>query len=129
MILKDFFIFENDLIQNERKAIYSTKETKSCCNFDKNIKSCRALRLNNIVNSTFFPKICPIADSKDSEHYLCIPYSISEQKSMVLHIILKEQTQVDNLKYKIGIIKKYLEETKPILEAKMLMDILRKNNF
>jgi len=127
--LKDFFIFENDLLQNERKTIYSSSETKSCCNFDKNIKSCRALRLNSIVNSTFFPKICPIADSQDNEHYLCIPYSISEQKSMVLHIILKEQTQVDDLKYKIGIIKKYLEETKPILEAKMLMDILRKNNL
>ncbi|MEZ4692679.1 MAG: GGDEF domain-containing protein [Aliarcobacter sp.] len=32
-------------------------------------------------------------------------------------------------KYQIGIIKKYLEETKPILESKLLMDVLRERNL
>jgi len=129
LLIKEFVIFEADLLQDERKIVYSSKNTKACCNLSKNIKSCRAERLRTIVNSTFFPKICQIANCQDNEHYLCIPYSINEQRSLVVHIILKEQTQIDTLKYKIGIIRKYLEETKPILEAKILMDILRKKSL
>ena len=52
-------------------------------------------------------------------------FYVNEQKNIVIHIISKSQDELNNLKYKIGIIKKYLEETKPILESKILMEALR----
>ncbi|WP_418179274.1 GGDEF domain-containing protein [Aliarcobacter lanthieri] len=130
LLIKNFFIFETDLIKDERKVIYSSKDIKPCCNLSKNIKeSCRAERLNSIVSSENFPKICRIASFQDKEHHICIPFSVNNQRNLVIHVVVKNQDEMKDLRYKIGIIKKYLEETKPILESKILMDVLRQKNL
>ncbi|RBQ29511.1 GGDEF domain-containing protein [Aliarcobacter vitoriensis] len=130
LFIKNFFIFETNLIKDERRTIYSSKDTKPCCSLDKNIKeACRAERLNSIVTSNNFPKICRIANCKDKEQHICIPFPINEQVNLVIHIVVKNSEEMQDLKYKIGIIKKYLEETKPILESKILMDVLRHKNL
>lgn len=129
--IKDFFIFETDLVANERKTIFASKDSNSCCNLTKNIKeSCRAERINAIVSSENFPHVCRIANCKDEEQqHICIPFFINEQTNIVIHIVSKNQEDLKHIKYQIGIIKKYLEETKPILESKILMDALRQKNL
>ena len=136
LVLKDkleincFVIFETDLIKDERKTIYSTNGAIACCDLKQNIKeACRAERINSIVSSENFPEICRVAKCKVDENYICIPFYVNEQKNIVIHIISKSQDELNNLKYKIGIIKKYLEETKPILESKILMEALRQKNL
>lgn len=128
--IKHFVIFETDLIKDERKTIFSTPNTKPCCNLEKNIKeSCRAERINSIVSSESFPEICRVAKCDKDEQHICIPFYINEQTNIVIHIVSSSKEDLNHLKYQIGIIKKYLEETKPILESKLLMDALRQKNL
>ncbi|MGJ0356510.1 diguanylate cyclase [Aliarcobacter cryaerophilus] len=136
LVLKDkleidcFIIFETDLIKDERKTIFASNGAIACCDLKQNIKeACRAERINSIVSSENFPEICRVAKCKVGENYICIPFYVNEQKNIVIHIISKSQDELNNLKYKIGIIKKYLEETKPILESKILMEALRQKNL
>ena len=136
LVLKDkleidcFIIFETDLIKDERKTIYTTNGAIACCDLKQNIKElCRAERINSIVASENFPEICRVAKCKADENYICIPFYVNEQKNIVIHIVSKSQDELNNLKYKIGIIKKYLEETKPILESKILMEALKEKNL
>lgn len=128
--IKSFYIFENDLIKNERNIIFSTKETKPCCSISKNVKeNCRAERTDTIVLSENFPEICRVATCKSCTDYICIPFLINEQKSVTIHILCEDKECLKHIKYQIGIIKKYFEETKPILESRMLMDVLRERNL
>ena len=136
LVLKDkleincFIIFETDLVKDERKTIFASNGAIACCDLKQNIKeACRAERINSIVSSENFPEICRVAKCKVDENYICIPFYVNEQKNIVIHIISKSQDELNNLKYKIGIIKKYLEETKPILESKILMEALRQKNL
>ncbi|WP_141053679.1 GGDEF domain-containing protein [Aliarcobacter cryaerophilus] len=136
LVLKDkleincFMIFETDLLKDERKTIFASNGAIACCDLKQNIKeACRAERINSIVSSENFPEICRVAKCKVDENYICIPFYVNEQKNIVIHIISKSQDELNNLKYKIGIIKKYLEETKPILESKILMEALREKNL
>ena len=136
LVLKDkleinyFVIFETDLVKDERKTIFASNGAIACCDLKQNIKeACRAERINSIVASENFPEICRVAKCKVGENYICIPFYVNEQKNIVIHIISKSQDELNNLKYKIGIIKKYLEETKPILESKILMEALRQKNL
>ena len=128
--IKSFYIFENDLIKDERCTIFSIKDIKPCCVLNKNVKEqCRAERTDNIILSENFPEICRVATCKDCTDYLCIPFSINEQKSITIHILSDDKESLKQSKQQIGIIKKYLEETKPILESRMLMDVLRERNL
>ena len=136
LVLKDkleinsFIIFETDLVKDERRTIFASNGAIACCDLKQNIKeACRAERINSIVASENFPEICRVAKCKVGENYICIPFYVNEQKNIVIHIISKSQDELNNLKYKIGIIKKYLEETKPILESKILMEALRQKNL
>lgn len=136
LVLKDkleinsFIIFETDLVKDDRRTIFASNGTIACCDLKQNIKElCRAERINSIVASENFPEICRIAKCKVDENYICIPFYVNEQKNIVIHIISKSQEELNSLKYKIGIIKKYLEETKPILESKILMEALRQKNL
>ena len=136
LVLKDkleidcFIIFETDLIKDERKTIYTTNGAIACCDLKQNIKEpCRAERINSIVASENFPEICRVAKCKVDENYICIPFYVNEQKNIAIHIISKSKEELNSLKYKIGIIKKYLEETKPILESKILMEALKEKNL
>jgi two-component system, cell cycle response regulator len=128
--IKHFYIFENDLLKDERNVIFHTKDMNPCCNLSKNIKEqCRAERTDMIVLSENFPGICRVATCKEDCEYICIPFLINEQKSITIHILCNDKDCLKHTKQQIGIIKKYLEETKPILESRMLMDVLRERNL
>ena len=128
--IKHFFIFENNLVRDERVTIFSTDDTKPSCDLIKTIKEhCRAERTKTIVLSQNFPDICRSATCKECDEYICIPFTINEQKSITIHILCKDNNALKHTKSQIGIIKKYLEETKPILESRMLMDVLRERNL
>ena len=128
--IESFCIYENDLKRDNRKVIFSTENTRPCCSLLKNIKEqCRAERTDTVVLSENFPEICRIATCDDCSDYICIPFTINKHKSITVHVLCDSKNHLEETKYKIGIIKKYLEETKPILESKILMDVLRERNL
>ncbi|MFP4331952.1 MAG: GGDEF domain-containing protein [Campylobacterales bacterium] len=129
--IKEFVIFENNLNKNDRTIIYESTTGIACCELDNDIKNqCRAERTNMVIQSDNFPEICMSAICTDNEkRYICIPFQISEQKSVTISIISRTNEEHKHSKYQIGIIKKYIEEAKPILESRMLMDVLKERNF
>jgi diguanylate cyclase (GGDEF)-like protein len=128
--VETFCIFENDLIKGDRKIVYKTKDMNPCCFIDKNVKEqCRAERTDMVVVSKNFPHLCRSAHCEDGDEYVCIPFAVNEQKSLTVHILCKDEECVKHVNYQIGIIKKYLEETKPILESRILMDILKERSL
>ena len=130
LVWKWVYTIENDLIKDERNIIFSTKNIKPCCTILGNVKeNCRAERTDTVVLSENFPEICRVATCKSCTDYICIPFFINEQKSVTVHILCEDKDCLKHTKYQIGIIKKYLEETKPILESRMLMDVLRERNL
>ncbi len=128
--VEDFIIFENDLIKDERTTIYRSKNAQACCEIDTGVRErCRAQRTDTVVISSNFPHLCQAANASGCKEYVCIPFLINDQKSVTVHILCKDEACLKHVKYQIGIIKKYLEETKPILESAMLMDILKERNL
>lgn len=128
--IQNFIIYENDLVKGSRKIVFQTENTEPCCFVEKNVREqCRAERTDNIVISQNFPELCLAAQCGNNKEYVCIPFMINDQKSMTLNIICEDAESLRDTKYHIGIIKKYLEETKPILESRLLMDILKERNL
>jgi diguanylate cyclase (GGDEF)-like protein len=129
--IKEFVIFENNLNSNDRTIVYESSPEIACCHLDGDIKNqCRAERTHMVIQSDNFPEICMSAKCVDGDKkYICIPFQISEQKSVTISIIARSEEEYKHAKYQIGIIKKYIEEAKPILESRMLMDVLKERNF
>jgi diguanylate cyclase (GGDEF)-like protein len=128
--IKSFYIFEEDLQKDERKIIYAPKGKAPCCSIKKEIRElCRAQRTDNVISSETFPEVCRVASCEAPDDYTCIPFNINEQKAITIHILCEDKACIHHNKYQIGIIKKYLEETKPILESRILMDVLRERNL
>ncbi len=129
--IQNFVIFEDDYSKDTRTIVELHGNNGVCCEIDKDIKGrCRAERTDQVVQSTNFPEICRFAKCQNGEvDYVCIPYQISDDKSIIISIICANKEELQNSKYQIGIIKKYLEEAKPILESRMLMDVLRERSY
>jgi len=127
--IKSFVLFENDLAKNDRTIVLKSDECTPCCALKNDIKElCRAERTDMVIQSDNFPEICRSATCSDVE-YICIPFVISDQKSITISIICRDKEELRHAKYQIGIIKKYIEEAKPILESRMLMEVLRERNY
>ncbi len=128
--IQKFCIFENDLIKGNRTIVFQNEEMTPCCFVDKNVKeACRAERTDTVVVSKNFPQLCRAAQCGEDKDYLCIPFMINDQKSVTVHIVCDDKECMQHSNYQIGIIKKYLEETKPILESRILMDILKQRSL
>lgn len=129
--VRQFVIFENDLMKNERYTAYKTEGCLPCCELHRGIKDdCRAERTQLVVRSDNFPELCRVATCGENDRgYMCIPFHITDQKSVTISIIYETKEEAKQAAYQIGIIKKYLEESKPILESRLLMNVLRERNF
>ncbi|MCD4757463.1 MAG: GGDEF domain-containing protein [Arcobacteraceae bacterium] len=128
--IQKFCIFENDLIKGNRTIVFQSEEMTPCCFVEKNVKEvCRAERTDTVVVSKNFPQLCRAAQCTGEKDYLCIPFMINDQKSVTVHIVCDDKECMQHSNYQIGIIKKYLEETKPILESRILMDILKQRSL
>jgi diguanylate cyclase (GGDEF)-like protein len=128
--IQNFCIFENDLVKGDRKIVYQSENMTPCCSVEKHVKEhCRAERTDTVVVSKNFPNLCRAAHCDENKEYVCIPFMINEQKSVTVHIVCDDKECVRHTNYQIGIIKKYLEETKPILESRILMDILKERSL
>jgi len=124
--LKHFALYEVNDHTNKRSLIYISNDDKSICKEianDDAIK-CRAHRTKTATISTEFIDLCESCDPKDLS-YVCIPFSINDDASLVLSITTNNETEVDKITSYISSIKNYLEAAKPVIESQILMDKLR----
>jgi diguanylate cyclase (GGDEF)-like protein len=108
-----------------RELIYITEgETFCSSKSHTNINACRAQRTNSDVISTDFADLCESCEQKEYE-YLCIPFNINEDVSLVISISSKSKESIEEINIKSSSIKNYLEAAKPVIESKFLMERLR----
>ncbi|MDD2652831.1 MAG: GGDEF domain-containing protein [Sulfurimonas sp.] len=120
-----FALYEVNNVSSERKLIHSTEEKNIC--FEKTNKDallCRAYRTNSVTISTEFPNLCQACILSDI-NYVCIPFPINHDISLVLSMTSNQRDEVELMKKNISSIKHYLEAAKPVIESQILMEKLR----
>ena len=122
--LESFSLHEIDKLTKIRHLIYTSQKINCSPAVDKNSELCRANRTDTDVISTDFSNLCE--SCKDIEdHYICIPFDISDEISLTLNIIVSDLPEFDTTVTHINSIKNYFEAAKPVIESKILTDKLR----
>ncbi|WP_428737104.1 GGDEF domain-containing protein [Sulfurimonas sp.] len=127
--LYSFAFYEINHVINERKLIFSSENKKLCSvNVDKNANLCRAFRTQADVISTDFMELCEEC-SKVDDFYVCIPFTINDDYSVVLNIHAKDDAQVNEIHIITPSIRNYLEAAKPVIESRILTAKLRDSSL
>jgi len=123
--LETFSFYEIDTNTNIRKMIYSSNETSICdVEANENALECRAYRTKTDVISTEFVNLCQTCTAANL-NYICIPFSINEDNSLVISITTKDDSAINSINAKLPSIRNYLEAAKPVIESRILMAKLR----
>jgi len=127
--VENFSFYEVNKSTKERTLLYSTLEDPFCHHITlTNAQECRAVRTSADVVSTDFSNLCQNCDSNKSE-YVCIPYNINEDVSLVISIYSEDKENLDNINKEISNIKSYLDAIKPVVESRILMEKLRDSSL
>ncbi len=128
--IQEFTLYEVSATTKLRKLLYTTDKNRIVCNSDvtDNIEYCRAYRTSNEVISTDFINLCQHCHADDLK-YICIPFSINSDYSLVLSITTDDENEFNRIHKLIPSIENYFEAAKPVIESKMLMDKLRETSL
>ncbi len=119
--LEDFSIIEADVLSGIKKVVYSVNG----CHCSVEDGACRADRINMMVDSTIFDNTCS-KFTKSDLHYLCIPYSISNELNLIISIVTKNTQESLRVRSLMGLIEDYVTTAQPAIVSKKLMQILNK---
>ncbi len=127
--IKNFALYEVDLVSNRRNIIFATNIDEINCDakVENNVRACRAIRINSTVYSDDFDKVCHNFASPNEYKHICIPFNINSQKSLLLILKSSESSENERIKVMLPVILNYLEAAKPVLESKFLMAILKES--
>ena len=128
--LKHFALYEVNHVRKERNLLYITHGDSFCSHkADSDALECRAYRTSTDIISTDFPELCASCEQNGKIEYACLPFSINNDYSLILSISAKEKEELGEISAQITSIKNYLEAAKPVIESKILMDILRESSL
>ncbi len=120
-LLKDFSIIEADTLSGLKTVVYTTQG----CHCQVEAGECRADRINMMVDSTIFDKTCS-QFQQPGFHYLCIPYSISNELNIIISIVTQDEEESLHVRSLVGLIEDYVATAQPAIVSKKLMQILNK---
>jgi len=118
-LLDDFTMTEIDITHKTKKIVYSEKE----CHCEILNGECRADRIHASVDSSIFPASCELYKDDGSE-YICTPYSISSDLTLILTIVTIGKEQTDRVRSIMSDIEDYITTARPAIVSKKLMQIL-----
>ncbi len=118
--IHDFNFLEADTTNKKIDIVYVNKEI--LC--DPVSEGCRSDRTNMLVDSCQFKEVCHKFNS--DKHYLCVPYSISNDLDFILSIICETQEEQDRVRDQLPFIQDYVDSAKPEIVSKKLMQILER---
>jgi len=129
-LIHSFALYEVNNISNTRKQLFCSEEYESICFEHVNLDAleCRANRTHSNVISTEFIDLCKTCHANEF-HYICIPFSINSDASLIISIAAKDLKELHKLNSIIPNIEHYLEAAKPVIESKILMDKLRESSL
>ncbi|GHV06162.1 GGDEF domain-containing protein [Campylobacterota bacterium] len=128
----DFAVYEITQATGKAVKLHSTHE-KWFCSIESDpslCEECRALRSNTNVYSDEFANVCErFVDESGERAYLCIPYRLSADLSLLIHIVTNGNESLTKIKTQLPMLTNYLEAARPVLESNYLMGILQESNF
>lgn len=128
--LKHFAMYEVHHSRNERNLLYITEGDSFCAHqANTNANECRAYRTTTDIISSDFPDLCSSCTKNGELEYICLPFTINNDYSLILSISEKDKEQITNVSKTLTSIKNYYEAAKPVIESKILMDILRDSSL
>jgi len=126
--ISDISMYEVDVKKDIRILIYDDTPEKFCDIADhQTSEHCRAYRTKSIVTSDDFEDVCKACTTH--KEYLCINYPIDENITLVINIKPADKEELFENKKVIGYIKNYLESARPVLQNKILTEILQRSNM
>lgn len=128
--LTHFALYEVNHARRERKLLYITEGESFCSHkADSDALECRAYRTSTDIISTDFPELCASCTQNGEVEYACLPFNINSDYSFVLSISSKSAEELGDISSKLHSIENYLEAAKPVIESKILMDVLRESSL
>lgn len=125
--INKFIFFEMNNRTKKRKVVFDSADLADV-ELDTNSYVCRAFRTNTHVYSSDFDDLCLNCKQKTSE-YMCLYYTINDEYSLILHIQSSTQKEISEIKKYSDVISNYFEMAKPVIESKILMDILKESTL
>ncbi len=119
--IENFILFEINTAKKKSKLLYNSTNNEP---FHEDPNKCRAFRTNNNVFSSDFEDICLNCDQK-TKFYMCYNFKIDEEYSLVLHIQSNTQDNLELIKKDMPVIENYLDMAKPVIESKILLNMLK----
>ena len=118
-------LYEVNTTKSTRNLVYISSGNSICSDIaDKDATNCRAYRTKSDIVSTEFPELCKACSPGDIQ-YICLPFTINKEASLILSITSKDETELNKINMQIPSIKNYFEAAKPVIESRILMDQLR----
>ncbi len=124
-----FYLYHKD--KNERELIHYNGDISQCdcSSVDKNASLCRAYRTGSEVLSIDFEKICQYCHTEEKVHYICVPFDINQELSIVISIYTDDTQEYERIQNALKNIENYFEAAKPVLESKFLMQRLKDSSL
>lgn len=125
MVLKDVIKLNDFILVETGKHTIHPTVVYDASNVQKSIDpKCRAMRTKQMVDSNTFANICGTCCTIH-EHYLCIPYLISDDFELLLSITASSEEELQTIHEKLPLIQNYIDAARPELVSKNLTEILK----
>ena len=126
---ENFIIYYIDSKENKKEIVHSTVKSNICSKESlENVTKCRAFSTKNSVYSDQFPELCPNYIGK-FKFYYCIPYQITDDYTIVITLLSNSKDEIKSFKKHSLILNYYLENAKPVIESKLLMNQLHQQSL
>lgn len=123
-ILEHYFGVQEFQLMETNAQTNTTTQVYSCLSTPHTLDThCRALRTKQPVFSDQFERICPAEHT--CEHYLCIPYTISDDVELLLYVASSKPEIMESIKTILPQIENFIDAARPELVSKNLTEILR----
>ncbi len=129
--IREYAFFETKRSTSTRELVNLKGGMSTWCNpkVEDSIKECRAHRTDTIVYADDFVGICENCTLENNECYICIPFKINTETGIILTIKPIDIDDNWRIKHLVPSILSYFEAAKPMIESKLLMEILRESSL
>jgi diguanylate cyclase (GGDEF)-like protein len=114
---------EIDIKKKERRVIYESDHEFLEGVYGLSSMNCRAFRTGTNVLSSDFENICDVCCESEC-NFICLSFDINDSYELVVHIQTSSRDELKRVQEHVPIITNYFELARPVLESKILMQIL-----
>ncbi|WP_456451283.1 diguanylate cyclase [Hydrogenimonas sp.] len=129
METEHFTLYSVNSDKKRRHILYNTVETLPCSTLSiENALECRAFRTQSEVDSEQFPHLC-LSYCGTFTYYFCIPFAITKNFSIIITLLSDSEKKVAHFKERRYTLINYLENAKPVIESRLLMEKLKEKSM